>query len=456
MSYEQLIRRSQAVPYRFPIESNRLKNIIKPPFNYPPENIAMHAMGVRPIVHEKVVELAESFLAFKRIHGSDAEKRLYDAMALPAFFDKLIRKRPLMFMTARDEYILRDGKTEGAGGFEAIGTELEEQPLILTEYNSYGEMQIAALMGVSVPTYFINSGSRNNEGIVGLPGSFEEYGIYTALVGARFERQGSMEWQHMIVSPEQNTSDNGYGLHADPDALETRSLAFWANFYGEGDFFPDYQTAVNDGTGKFIRPNKFASYFLNRSAYKQRIRMIAEPFLIDANERAAKQSRQAYVIAVGYGIGVWAIPGLKDEQARLIVEAFEDVLAENHLPFISDLVFSWYPESCMHCGGVGDGEMLKVGSNEIRIHFNKNSPAEKLTGSDEGKLLVASYAWDGNAYPGNEYWAGADFLSASGDPAAASCSTISELQNPDVNPALCGERTHVAHTGVEELIVVGQ
>ena len=47
--------------------------------------------------------------------------------------------------------------------------------------------------------------------------------------------------------------------------------------------------------------------------------------------------------------------------------------------------------------------------------------------------LVVQYAWDPVALPGNEYWIG-KLMTSSGGPAAASCSLISELQNPYINP----------------------
>ena len=52
------------------------------------------------------------------------------------FIKRLILKRPLMFMTSNDEYLLRDGKTEGYGNWETIGTYNESYPLILKDYST--------------------------------------------------------------------------------------------------------------------------------------------------------------------------------------------------------------------------------------------------------------------------------------------------------------------------------
>lgn len=54
---------------------------------------------------------------------------------------------------------------------------------------------------------------------------------------------------------------------------------------------------------------------------------------------------------------------------------------------------------------------------------------------------MVSYAWDGNALPGNEYWN--KKLGSSGDSAAASSTQVSELHNPFINPKVCAANVRV-------------
>lgn len=162
--------------------------------------------------------------------------------------------------------------------------------------------------------------------------------------------------------------------------------------------------------------------------YKARMRVTAEILLLEAGARARAAGRQAYVFAVGLGLGVWAVHCI---QAQLYVEAFADVLGDaldGELDAIGTLEFSWVSPP--------DGTramMTEAGrSRGIDVVFSRREPAAKLEGARAEQLLVLSYAWDGNSFPGNEYWQAS--LSASGDPAAACMSTISELHNPVINP----------------------
>ncbi len=430
-TFAGLVQASNAFNARtaFPTKNNRIA-VIAGANTAKQSTIERQARNTRPLMHKRVKSLMSRFLKYKKAHGSAVEKQLYTSMKPTAFLDRLLTQRPLMFMQANDAYLLRDGQ-RGSGGFDTIGTAQEKSPLILRDYLSYDEMQIAALLGVSVPTYFINDGDRNNQAQLGKPGTFEEQGIYTGLVGARFERPGLMEWQHMIVTPQQNTAANGYGAHptkADP------LLALWAKFYNTT--FPTYGEAVKDKMGRFFKIH--SNLYLDTHVYKERMRMVIEPFLIDANDRGAKLNKKVYAHIVGLGLGVWQKHKI---QEKLMVDVYADALRKHKLPYIADLDFSYFDNS-QTCGGVGNMGIFKAHGNAVTIHFSHRNPAAKLKGSDSGKLLVAMYAWDGNAYPGNEYWIGA--LNASGDPAAACCSTIAELQNPLINPNVSSKNVFVA------------
>ena len=432
--YEDLLRRAEALPYAVPTDANRLHRLAGQP-----REVEDNAQGVRPILHARVVPLLDAWLAHKRLYGSSVERSLYASVDRAALVDRLLTRRPLAFLTGSDSYLLRDGR-QGSGGFDRIGTVDEGPPLTLSQLQSYDEMALSALMGLSVPTHFINSGGRRNAAIPGAAGSFEPRGVYVGLVGARFERARRMEWQQMMVEPRQNVAARGYGASADPGDPHTALSRIWARFYGL-EHFPLYEEAPADHGRRFLHLG--GDRYLDTEVYRRRLRMSVEPFLCDADQRARATGQRAYLHVVGLGLGVW---GVHPRQDQLQVQVYDELLKRRRFAHIADLDFSWFG-GVSRCGEVEDGGLHGENGNQIRIHFSRRDPAARLEGEDRGKLLVAMYAWDSNAFPGNEYWAGS--LSASGDPAAACCSNIPELQNPDVNPRVCGANTHLFGGGPE-------
>jgi hypothetical protein len=432
--FAELVKRSEQFEHKikFPTNDNRIA-IIAGDNKAIQNEIGEQAKKTYPILHKKVLDLINAFLNFKKSDGSLIEKALYQNMTQKEFIERLLTKRPIMFSDSVDYYELRDGKTKGYGGFEAIGTENEKAPLILEDYLSYDEMQISALVGVSVPTFFINNCSDNNKGLKGISGTYEPHGILIGQVGARFEKPNLMEWQHMVITQEQNTKDNGYGIEEMKNPKN--KLSIWSKFYGLD--FPTFEEAdqefqglANKSISRYARIGmSLPKKYLDTAVYKERMKFVIAPFLIDANKRGVDQNKKVYVhaYALGLGAGPWSI--LKEKQKMLTLEAYAQVLKEHNLSHISDINLSRFEVNSLE--GIKDEQEFKTAHNNIKLDFTKREPADLLKGEHAGKLLVNQYGWDSNSYPGNEYWQG--LLIESGDPRAASCSTIPELQNPEIN-----------------------
>ena len=395
--------------------------------------IAQNALTTRPILSRSLVNLMEEFLDHKREHGTAVEKTIYCSdMSVYDLITRLLTCRPVMFMERYDRFMMKG--LDGAGGFDELPTLPLEEAFSCQHLLTYCEMQLSALLSMSVPTHFVNQGARDNRGVRSHVSDFEFQGIYVGSVGARFERPERMEWVHMMITPTQNTEANGYGRSANRDDPKTQALRMWAKFYmhASDSVLPTFSEvhALKDRDEALFNElyvNHYQGYF-NKKVYRERVRVVAEVYLRDANDRAREHpdKASAYVHVVGLGLGVWQVAPC---QTELLVEAYAAVLRAVPLPFISHLDFSWIHAT--HCDGVSHDAIFThtAAGNPICIHFSRRNPAECVAPQ---YLLVAQYAWDSNAYPGNEYWVG--MKSASGDPAAACCSTISELQNPCINP----------------------
>ncbi|KAK3677006.1 hypothetical protein LTR78_003211 [Recurvomyces mirabilis] len=407
-AYDELTSNIDRLIVKPPVKTNSIKN-------FDSATITLDAASTRVIIHPRYPDLVEKFLAYKREHGSVIEKTLYTQTITTwqAEVRRLLEKRPLTFMGAHDFTILRDGTEITSNStleWDRNGTPLQDRNkhLSLQDYLSYDEIMLGSLLGVSGPSHFINDGGRYNSGRAGHEGEFEPRGVIVGLVGARFERARRMD--SLSCMPQ----DNGKAVFDMGPALQ---------------LFLDFFGIEDDG-------EMHGEQTIFRHAYIARMRITIDILLLEANQRGKEAGKKAYTYVVGLGLGVWQRHQM---QPNWYIHAFAEALKLLDVPQISTMEFAW----------IGDihprfkQEMESVGSyRNINVIFSKRNPAEKLK-TDE--LLVLSYAWDGNAFPGNEYWSGS--LAGSGDPAAACMSTIGELHNPLVNP---GFLSRIRIAGTEE------
>lgn len=449
-SLVQFIRSDQ-----FPTENNRIRKIVERSKNQSltKKQIVNDAQSTKLLIHPKVKTALTSFLNFKRINGTEAEKELYKSMSLDDFVYRLIYNRPLAFANQWDSILLRPpyAMKNGTQHIETIGQiynvqgDLRGTEFIdktkdnydrLIDYLSYDEIPFAALLGLASPTYFINNGNRNNRAMLDSATPHQERGIYAGIVGPRLEKSNYMEWKQIIVTMQQNTEVNGYGRGKNTGLME-----IWSKLYGlEFLTYDEVKQDVLNGSKRFctieLGKQKYEDSYFDIYSYKARISMVLENFLLEANKSAQQSGTQADLFMVGFGLGVWQS---HNKQTEWMMERCRKLIEDLDLPNISRINFSYIAyqrpgvpnEYFSPAQGRSAFENLKK-NQHIEIVFTTDNPADPLPAGKENNLRFAMYAWDGNAYPGNEYWFGS--LIASGDPAAACCSTVAEIQNPLINP----------------------
>uniref|UniRef100_A0A1A9UPI8 Uncharacterized protein n=1 Tax=Glossina austeni TaxID=7395 RepID=A0A1A9UPI8_GLOAU len=420
-----------------------------------------------PFINENQVNGKNLHIASEEF-GSISEQQLYRELQLTDFVQRLLTKRCVAFMGPKDLYLLLTGDKGQGDEYLKIGKQDEIPPLVLNNVISYDEvkvnksdcnlpqcvvcvtyaLQLSAFLTVSSHTDFINDGNRNNRGVIETNLSkIERSGVVAGLIGARFERFGVMEYQDVIIDPRQNIKANGYSPGND-EQNSSRLFNYrhiWNSFYENEDCLYEEVTKDDKRFGEtFLRSSTTQSSIFDSVMMKKRYSLTFDTLLVESEARARQLNKQAYIHVVGIGLGVWKVA---DQQTKIFLESFTQRLKYllpqlNHIGVVH---FSWFHMS--ECGELKDnGTFLSETHPQggIKTYLSKRNPNEKLIGNDaENMLLIVSYAWDGNALPGNEFWLAS--LDGSNDPSTACSTLISELHNPHINDEfVSGRNLHVA------------
>ncbi|KAH8235818.1 hypothetical protein KR032_008149 [Drosophila birchii] len=434
----KLLAKSRSFPLEFGVESVRVKCQSPNRLTAINEQIA----SVYPVIHERTLGLYLQYLEHKCQWGNSVEKPIYQPLSLCGFVQRLLEKRCASFFARNDKYLLLSGE-KGASGFESVGTPEEKAPLVLADVLSYDDIKLSALLSVSSHTEFINEGERANCGRVARHSkTLEPSGVIVGMIGARLSRRNLMEFQDIVIARTQNTREKGYGL-ALGAPTKTRAEDYrrlWRGFYASRDLIHGQATIDNQRFG----PSGNKLDVFDNLVMKRRYAIGFDMLLLEAQARARLAKKSAYVHVVGFGLGVWKVAA---QQERIFLETFEQRMRTlgKRLSHVGIVHFSWF--SITDCGGLRNGSLVKIDGhpeNGIRVFISKRNPATKLAGPElENMLLVVSYAWDGNALPGNEFWM--KMLKSTGDSSTACHTLVAELHNPHINTDFCnGNNLHIA------------
>ncbi|QQR53517.1 DUF4804 domain-containing protein [bacterium] len=463
------------------------------------------------VYDNRLNDLIADFLGYIKRYGSDEEKNFFKTFTNKAskeWIFRLFEARNLTYLWNLGALYIRakDPQYERTDNDPAVIARFKKDYNPLKDYITDEEQLLSPFVSVFGPTFFINDGARSNK--AEFKANFDENdncitkGYHAGLVGPSFERANNLEYRHMIITKEQNTTENGYGNKRNEGSKEAALNKIFEDFYELKTPFKTFDQACDDLNENpkqedliVLNPwqeNRDEQIIFSRSLYEKRIKAVIVPFLDKVEKTAQSLKKQAILYTVGLGLGTWTkLPGdstscqlqnipqeskiksfintyfdIKDTETTvntltllgtcIQIEIYKKWFEQNkEKKMISDLVFGYMgwdstfeefqlnrkifdnSEELLKKETVDKGFKINCGlwgsTNIICSTLNPSSNRFSTPEDQQNKIQVCAYAWDGNSFPGNEYWKGQGFLTWSGDPAAMASSLSPVLQNPMTN-----------------------
>lgn len=407
------------------------------------------AKNTRPFVSIEIWNMLGQFMDFMRnLPGEEGAnyRAVYKDFSAAHLVKRLLFKRPVVFWKKNDSFILRwngNAAIEGSNKHLDVAKKLKKSldAPHLFDYISYDENLLSSLICMSTPTFYVSDGSSKSKSVKSHKPHIEK-GILCGLVGARNAKQGFME--NRFVCP--RSSKHSTNVHMSDD--------FWIkSVYSEA--FPEGKIPSKEEIQAC--PQLYHSIYedgVNVVYFEKRLMFSIVPYIREAMARGIEMKRDIFCAVPGIGSGVWRGKINAVLVIKLIIQGILKFLDREFdvchfsplkalaLPVTNLLNYSTYqPTGKIKEIKIDENEKISIIFNDPKDHkieiFNEFRYVGGLLPDEFASCLsVAAYAWDGNSYPGNEYWCG---KLSSFDSQAIYCSLLGQFQNPEVNIKLADE-----------------